>query len=356
MKVGSPPQNGVYSGTFLGESPGVAWAASSREQAPERSAREQRGPVHASALNPREQHRRRREPGPKKTELGAIKTLLESSRVTEGNTDRVDAGDPRALSDAQIDALAQQLIDASYAVIPGMVGLDRVERIRATLARTYASLDAPPMFSKVPIWIGDNIEVSGTGLVMHKVLSFAPDLHRDVLDPDIVEVVRRALGHDMHLEFAGAVVSDYTRPFFKWHNHVGGIDDERYRRLGLRPPIESIQRVAMLVYLDEMGPDTGQLLIHPHRTSGAAPPPGDLHDPDWDGAVRVVGPPGTVVMIDQTTWHAALPRTVDRGPRYFFGLWFAASCAPKSERVDESLNAIESPSALLRSLLPARPQ
>ena len=175
----------------------------------------------------------------------------------------------------QIEALSRQLIDDSYAVVPGMYSREKVDRIRGALAGIHARLDAPPMWSKEPQWIGDNLEVSGTGLVIHKLLSFDPSLHRDMLEPQIVEVVRRALGEDMHLEFAGAVITDHTRPFFKWHNHVGGIDDERYRRLGLRPAIESIERVAMIVYLDEMGPDTGQLLIHPRRVSGAAPPPGD---------------------------------------------------------------------------------
>jgi len=259
------------------------------------------------------------------------------------------------LGQAQVQALSRQLIDDSYAVVPGMYGRAKVGRIRSALAQIYARLDAPPMWSKRPEWIRENIEVSGTGLVLHKLLSFDPCLHRDILDPQIVAIVRRALGEDMHLEFAGAVITDSTRPFFKWHNHVGGIDDERYRRLGLRPRIESIERVAMLVYLDEMGPDSGQLLLHPHRISGDSPPPGDPQAEHWDGELAVVGPAGTVVMIDQTTWHAALPRTVDSDPRYFFGLWFAASSVPKSERVDESLYTVESPNQLLRSLLPARP-
>lgn len=265
-------------------------------------------------------------------------------------------GEAVVLDDAQLDGLARQLIEDSYAVVPGMYGPDKVARIRGSLAQIYARLDAPPMWSKEPRWLGDNLEVSGTGLVIHKLLSFDPSLHQDMLEPQIVEIIRRALGPDMHLEFAGAVITDRTRPFFKWHNHVGGIDDERYRRLGLRPAIESIERVAMLVYLDEMGPETGQLLIHPHRISGAARPPGEVEALHWDGEVRVAGPPGTVVMIDQTTWHAALPRTVDDSQRYFFGLWFAASCVAKSARVDESLYAVESPDPLLRSVLPARPE
>jgi hypothetical protein len=254
-----------------------------------------------------------------------------------------------------VDAVSLQLIERSYAVLPSHWKLDKVARIRAALAGIYERLELPPLWSSDPRWLGDNVEISDTGLVIHKLLSFDPKLHAELLDAEVIEIIRGALGQDMHLEFAGAVITNHTRPFFKWHNHVGGIEDEKYRRLGLRPAIERPERVAMIVYLDEMGPETGQLLIHPHRVSGASDPPGPIEEPRWDGQVEVSGGPGTVVMIDQTTWHAALPRTIDHELRFFFGLWFAASCVAETERVDESLFAIDSPDPLLRSLLPSPP-
>jgi hypothetical protein len=260
------------------------------------------------------------------------------------------------LEDAEVEALASQLVERSYAVVPGRYGADKVARLRDGLLDIYGRLEAPPLWSQEPEVLGENLELSGTGLVIHKLLSFNPELHRDMLEPDIVAIIRSVLGPDMHLEFAGAVITNYTRPFFKWHNHVGGIEDEKYRRLGLRPAIERPERVAMIVYLDEMGPDTGQLLIYPQRVSGAAGPPAPVEQPHWDGQVAVSGPPGTVVMIDQTTWHAALPRTVDEELRLFFGLWFAAACVPKTERVDESLFSIDSADPLLRSVLPHAPE
>lgn len=260
------------------------------------------------------------------------------------------------LEDAEVEALATQLIERSYAVVPGCYGPEKVARLREGLLEIQGAIfdqvESPALWSREPRVLGENLELSATGLVIHKLLSFSPALHRDLLEPDIVEIIRTVLGPDMHLEFAGAVITNYTRPFFKWHNHVGGIEDEKYRRLGLRPAIERPERVAMIVYLDEMGPDTGQLLIHPQRVSGAAGPPGPVDQPRWDGQVEVSGPPGTVVMIDQTTWHAALPRTVDHELRLFFGLWFAAACVPKTERIDETLFAIDSADPLLRSVLP----
>lgn len=103
-----------------------------------------------------------------------------------------------------------------------------------------------------------------------------------------------------------------------------------------------------------MGPGTGQLLIHPRRVSGASGPPGPVEQPLWAERLEVTGPPGTVVMLDQTTWHAALPRTVDQELRCFFGLWFVSATAPVAERVDESLLRVDTNDPLLRSLLPAR--
>jgi hypothetical protein len=258
----------------------------------------------------------------------------------------------RPVAQADAAALTRQLIEHSWAVVPGRYAADKVARVRDRLLAIYRRLDRPPLWSREPQELGENLELSGTGLVIHKLLTFDPELHHDLLEPDVVEIIRGTLGPDMALEFAGAVITNYTRPFFKWHNHVGGIEDEKYRRLGLRPAIERPERVAMIVYLDEMGPGTGQLLIHPRRVSGAAGPPGPIEATHWDGQIEVSGPPGTVVMIDQTTWHAALPRTVDQELRLFFGLWFAAASAPKPERVDESLFSIDSPDPLLRSLLP----
>lgn len=253
-------------------------------------------------------------------------------------------------------SLSRQLIEDSYAVLPGLYDAAKVSRVRSRLEALVAEIDPPQMYSKEPQWLGDNIEISATGLVLHKLLGFAPELHRDLLDPVAVDIARRALGPDMYLEFVGAIAVDHTRPFFAWHNHVGGIDDEKYRRLGAHDPIEAIERVAMIVYLDTMAPGTGQFMLHPHRVNGAMPPPAPRDEPNWEGRLVVEGPPGTVVMIDQTTWHAALPRTVEGELRYFMGVWFASGSAPASDRVDETLARIEQPDPLLRAVLETRPQ
>lgn len=252
---------------------------------------------------------------------------------------------------ASIDEQGRQLRERGSAVMPGLYPATRVERLRASLLALYERLGEPPLYAREPVWLTGDLEVSSTGLVVHKLLGFDPSLHRDILEPDLVAVVRRALGEDMRLEFVGAVIADRTRPFFAWHNHVGGIDDEAFRRRGLRPPIARPERVAALVYLDEIGPDSGQLLIWPHRLDGSAAPPLPIDLSEWPGQHAVRGPAGTVALLDQCAWHAVRPRTV-AGLRLFVGLWFAAADARPAERVDESLRALADVDPLLRSLLP----
>lgn len=251
----------------------------------------------------------------------------------------------------EVTALSAQLARDGYAILPGLYPPEAVARLRDVVTSIYGELGAPSLFARPPQWPSETIEISTTGLVLHQLLGRAPALHRGLLDPTAIEVLRGALGEDMHLELTAALLCDHTRPFFEWHNHVGGIDDERYRRLGLRPEIERPERVAMLVYLDELREGAGQLLIYPRRVSGASGPPQDPSAHAWEGQLAVEGPAGTVVMMDQCCWHAVLPCAPRETPRIFIGLWFAASDAPPAHHRDESLRRIAAPDALLASVL-----
>lgn len=251
-----------------------------------------------------------------------------------------------------VAALSGQLARDGYAVLPGLYPSETVARLRHVVGSIYEALGAPPLFANPPQWPAETVEISTTGLVLHQLLGRSRALHRGLLDPKAIAVLRGALGEDMHLELTAALLCDHTRPFFEWHNHVGGIDDERYRRLGLRPEIERPERIAMLVYLDELREDSGQLLIYPRRVSGASAPPQDPAARAWEGQLAVEGPPGTVVMMDQCCWHAVLPCAPRETPRIFVGLWFAAAEAPPAHHVDASLSRVADPDALLASVLP----
>jgi len=251
------------------------------------------------------------------------------------------------------EGLGRQLRDESYAVCPGLYGAEEVALLREELARVHREAGSPVPYGEGVTWLSENVELSSTGFVVHKLLGRAAGLSRGLLPAEVVAVARSVLGDDMHLEMVAGVVSDHTRPFFEWHMHVGGIDDERYRRDGLRPRFERAERVSMLVYLDEMNERSGQLLVLPRKITDPIEAPYDVASKRWEGQLAVSGPPGTAVLMEQSTWHAVLPRE-DRSPRMFVGFWFAAAHATGAERTDESLLSLASPDDVLRSVLPRR--
>lgn len=255
------------------------------------------------------------------------------------------------MTSATVEQGIAALRDDCFAVLPGLYPPADVERLRACVSSVYESLGSPVPYGEGSVWPAENVEVSRTGLVLHKLLGFRPELQQGLLHPDAVEVVRGVLGERMHLEFVAALICDEKRPFFPWHMHVGGIDDERYRRLGLNPNYRRHERVAMIIYLEEMTPSSGQLLVHPRNITDAVDAPHAIELREWPGQTSVVGPPGTVVLMEQSTWHAVLPR-LEATPRIFVGCWFAADYATEAERVDESLLELPLPDDLLSSVLP----
>jgi len=259
------------------------------------------------------------------------------------------------MSELEASNVTRSLRDSGFAVMQGLYDSSRVDRLRAAVGRVYAEAGSPTPYDSDVRWLGTNLQLTTTGFVVHKLLGFAPELQQGVLHPTAVEAVRGLLSDEMHLEMVGAVVANHTRPFFEWHMHVGGIDDERYRRRGWAPTFARAERVAMLVYLDEMGPGTGQLLVHPRKVTDPLEPPFPRHETHWPGQTTVSGPAGTVVLMEQGTWHAVLPRTVDETCRFLVGFWFAAPWATEAHDVDESLSSLRCPDETLASVLPRAP-
>ncbi len=248
-------------------------------------------------------------------------------------------------------ARVRQLGEESYAIWPALYDPDRVGAMRAELERVYREAGAPTPYGVGVTWLGDGIEISSTGFVVHKLLGRSRTLHRDLLSREAVDLVRGVLGQDMHLEMVAGVVCDHTRPFFEWHMHVGGIDDELYRRQGLLPRFERAERISMIVYLDEMDEHSGQLLVLPRKITDPMTPPQPIASRAWDGQIAVRGPAGTAVFMEQSTWHAVLPRN-HASPRMFVGFWFAAAHATQAERTDETLRELGDVDEVLASVLP----
>jgi ectoine hydroxylase-related dioxygenase (phytanoyl-CoA dioxygenase family) len=148
-------------------------------------------------------------------------------------------------------------------------------------------------------------------------------------------------------------VADSYRPFFAWHTHIGGIDDGKYRREGVWPHFDEPQRLMTLLYVNDIEPDNGPLLVYPRRVADPTPPPFDPYLKHWPDEVVLTPRKGSVVMMDQCTWHAVRAKQ-SAGIRSFIGCYFRSSKAPPTEWEDESLRAIQGGSELLRSVLPGR--
>lgn len=241
---------------------------------------------------------------------------------------------------------AQQLCRDGYVVLPALYAPDRLTVFRDALESIRAELGDPPLYARTPLRPVPNMEISSTGLVFLELLGWRPELAPLLLHEGALGVVREVLGASARLELVGGVMTDETRPFFEWHNHVGGPDDEAVRLRGASgssSPTPS--RLSYLVYLEDVTEETGPLLFHPERTSE---PPEPRDRARWCGDVVVTLPAGSVVLIEEHTWHA-VPQRSTPGRRHWVGAYFAAAHLPPPTRRDSSLLHVGD--ALVRSLV-----
>ncbi|RMG14620.1 MAG: hypothetical protein D6729_13485 [Deltaproteobacteria bacterium] len=261
---------------------------------------------------------------------------------------------PAAVAGA-FDAAAhvRQIRSAGYTVVPKLYGADEVAFLRRELTAVWEENGRFPFYQDTHGYVAEDIEIWGLGLVFHKLLRFRPELAPHLLKPQVAEILRGLFGDGAYIEKTGAVLSDSTRPFFQWHTHVGGIDDELYRRMGWTPHFEKAQRVVVLLYLDDLDADGGQVLIWPRRENDPnIEPPFPIANTRWEGQIEISCPAGSVVIIEQCTWHAALPRRIP-GVRMFIGAYFASREAPPTFDVDETLLDLSEAGPLLQSFQPA---
>ncbi|MEZ4372604.1 MAG: hypothetical protein R3B07_17390 [Polyangiaceae bacterium] len=234
---------------------------------------------------------------------------------------------------------AEQIARVGYAVVPGLYE-PRVSRIRAVAVEQYERLGCPPVVNPGHLTDGESSSgATAAGYAIAEILSRHPELGPLILHEHAVEIARRTLGADAVLELLGVLISDPTRPFFSWHQHLGGIDEQRWQR---EPYVHHgvPQRLLMLVYLQELSAEYGSLLVLPRPVGSQEPPPGDIQAMHWPGALEVHGPVGTVVFIEESTWHAALPQRCS-GLRLFAGCYFAAASALGGQASDIGLSRLD---------------
>jgi len=235
-------------------------------------------------------------------------------------------------------------------MLDGHYAAETLREMAEVLDRLVTASGARSFCSDEPEWLAANVEVARPGLAFYRLLGLAPELAPTLFRPAVTEALRSVLGGDMHLELVGAVVSDETRPFTEWETHLGGIDDERWRQQGRRPRRTSTKRIAHFLFLEPMTPETGAWRVWPRRLGDPPEPPVEPSEAEWPGSRELTCEAGTVLLLDESTWHSVTPRRRP-GRRRFVGAYFASAAAEATFGVDESLGDLSTDDAHFRSLL-----
>lgn len=246
---------------------------------------------------------------------------------------------------------AQEILERGFTVFDQAYDQAWVDAVRRDIVTHYEGLGRPALWSRDSQQIADDVVICMAGLTVHGLLPRFPEHSSTLLKPDIVDAFRQVLGEDMHMEVAGWVIADKQRPFFDWHIHAYGLDDSYFLRRGYWPKIDSAQRVMALLYLDDLEPDHGPLLVHPHRVGDPVDPPHDRGEENWAGQVELGVKRGTLVAIEQCTWHAVRKQLAD-GPRIWICMTFSARDTPRCGWFDDRLLTHQTDDPLLRSVLP----
>lgn len=225
---------------------------------------------------------------------------------------------------------------ARWVRAPDEVG---VARLRSAISALRRRFDPPTLWSESNLPVGDNAMVTPTGFAVPRLLTEHPELRPLVLPPSLVEAVQSLLGADARLELLGTVVTDRTRPFFPWHTHIDGTDESERFRAGAWPTIDRLRRIFTLLYLDDVDATGGPLLVLPRRVGDSCRPPHDIHEQRWPRDVELRPAAGTLIAIDECTWHAAMPMLRD-GERIFVGAYFAAGDTAAAPWADASLSSV----------------
>lgn len=259
------------------------------------------------------------------------------------------------MSSAELREIGRSITDHGYAILPGLYDEDAVAAMRAAVEQVHAEAGSPVPYLDGHEWVLEGVERSISGFVIIGLLAHAPQLQSLVMRPELVEVVRGALGEGAYAELIAGHLTDHHRPFFRWHSHVGGQDNtgKGYELVTGPSRFDRVERLAALIYLTEIGPASGQLLLYPRHVRDSYDPPHDLDATRWEGQVAVTGPPGTVVLMEQATYHAVSP-SQRATPRSFVGLTFAGAHSTPTAAFDASLYRLDDPHPSLRAMLPPR--
>ncbi len=248
------------------------------------------------------------------------------------------------------DPHVQDLIDRGYTVFERAYSPEEVAYLRGLLISGWERMGSPALRASPPVRPIPEAEIGPAGIVFHKLFMLDADIAPRLFKPRIMSVLRAVLGDEMRLELPAGVLSDDSRPFFDWHTHIDGVDDAYLNNQRSFEQYHQSQRVTHLLYLDDIGAGSGQLLVYPRAVTDPTTPPFNTRLESWEGEVVIECPAGSVVVIEQCTWHAAR-RKVSPGIRAFIGSYFRSGSAPETPFADATLKDWRGDDALFASLV-----
>ncbi|MEM7155578.1 MAG: phytanoyl-CoA dioxygenase family protein [Myxococcota bacterium] len=254
-----------------------------------------------------------------------------------------------SLGQADAEALTA-LREQGYWVFEHAYSPEEVAFFRDLLMGEWDKLGRPALAASPPVRPADNVEVGPAGIIFHGLSSAYPQVVPRLYKPNIIATMRGLLGEGMRLELPAGVLSDETRPFFDWHTHIDGVDDAHYDNKRPFSDFETSARVTHLLYLDDLDEDNGPLLVLPRKITDPTPPPYETTQNYWPGQVEINCPAGSVVVIEQCTWHAAYQKK-EPGIRAFVGSYFRAAHAPATPLTDPKLAEWDGDDPLFASLV-----
>ncbi len=234
---------------------------------------------------------------------------------------------------------ADQLATHGYAVFDQLLTAAEAAELRQRLLELAAPVRPETLYEPDTRALGEAAAVSASGLALRGFAGRHPELLPTYLRPPLVAVIREVLG-DARVEELGALISDTARPFFRWHTHIGGEDEGVRFRSGHWPKVDRIERVLTLLYLDEVDEEAGPLYVLPRSVGEPTEPPGDIDVVAWPGAVSLHPSAGTLVAIEQCTWHAAGARGRP-GERVLAAAYFARTDVAAADWADPAAATID---------------
>jgi len=244
----------------------------------------------------------------------------------------------------------QDLYTKGYTVFERVWSDAEVEMLRGRLVARWQELGKPALYVIPPVSLAEDVMTGPAGLTLRRLALREPDLVPLLYKPQVIETLRRFLGPRMRLELVAGAISDKTRPFFDWHVHIDGVDDAYYDYKRPYPIYSKPERVVHLLYLDDIGDETGELLVLPRKIDDPTPPPYNQTLEEWPGQVEVRCPRGSVVLLEQCTWHA-VRRMRGNGVRCFIGSYFIADGVKMAPIADGELANWDGEDELFRSLV-----